>query len=115
MDKATNKLLVLWTSNDKETALNMVFMYTKNSQVRGWWDEVNLVIWGASAKLVAEDKEIQEYIKKMIEEGVKVDACKACSDNLGVTEEIEKLGVNVKYVGEPFTKALKEGCRLISV
>jgi len=115
MNIEKDKLLVLWTSNDKETALNMVFMYTINSQVRNWWDEINLIIWGSSAKLVAEDKEIQEHIKKMIQVGVKVDACKACSDQLGVTEEIEKLGVDVKYVGEPFTKALKEGWRLISV
>lgn len=45
-----NQLVVLWTSQDREVAMNMVFMYTKNSKLKGWWENVRLIICGPSAK-----------------------------------------------------------------
>ena len=35
-----DKLAMLWTSQDKEVAQKMVFMYTKNSKLRDWWGQV---------------------------------------------------------------------------
>ena len=49
-------------------------MYTVNSLVHGWWEKVTLIIWGAPAKLAAEDKEIQSMIKDAIEKGVRESA-----------------------------------------
>ena len=46
-------LHVLWTNGDPITAEKMVFMYTINSLKKGWWEKVNLIIWGAPAKLVS--------------------------------------------------------------
>jgi len=40
--------------------------------------------------------------------GVILLACKACSDSYGVSEGLEELGVEVKYMGEPFTQILKD-------
>ena len=57
-------LYVLWTNDNPVTALNMVFMYTVNSLIHGWWENVILIIWGASAKLVNENLVIQEKIKE---------------------------------------------------
>lgn len=110
-----NKLNVLWTSGDLVTAEKMVFMYTHNSKLMGWWDEVTLVIWGASTKLAGENKEVQSKIKEMVDTGVKVEACKACADQLGATDKLESLGVKVKYWGEPLTKILKESGILLTV
>jgi hypothetical protein len=59
-----DKLAVLWTSADREVALKMVFMYTYNSKLRGWWDDLTLIIWGPSSKLLSADKELQDYVKK---------------------------------------------------
>ena len=55
----SDKLVVIWSSGDREVALHMVFMYSKNSKLKGWWDEVTLVVWGPSAKLLAEDEEFR--------------------------------------------------------
>lgn len=41
-----NELVVLWTSGDREVALKMVFMYTLNSKLKGWWKDVTLIVWG---------------------------------------------------------------------
>jgi hypothetical protein len=104
-----NKLLVIWSSADREVALQNVFMYTHNAAKHGWWDEVRLLLWGPSDTLLAQDKELQESICAMMADGVEVLACKACSDSLGVSEALQELGVNVFYVGTALTEMLKEG------
>lgn len=111
-----DKLLVLWTSNDRETALKMVFMYTLNSKLRDWFKEVRLVVWGPSAQLLSRDEELKDHVRKMHEIGVIIEACKACSDSYKVSDQLEELGINVKYIGVDFTNYLKEdGYTLLTV
>jgi len=104
-----SKLLVVWTSGDRDVALKMVFMYTYNAKKNKWWDEVKLVVWGPSSKLLSDDQELQDYIKKMKDEGVILEACKACSDMYGVSDKLSSLGIDVKYMGKPLTEMLKTG------
>jgi hypothetical protein len=59
------KLIVIWVTRDVEAAMNMAFMYARNSKVRGWWEEVDLVIWGPSAQVTVENAMIQEELKVM--------------------------------------------------
>jgi hypothetical protein len=108
------KLVVIWTSGDREVAFKMVFMYTLNCKRHGWWDDVTLIVWGPSAKILSEDKELQDEIKKIIDAGIKVRACKACSDQYGVSEKLEELGVTVLYVGEELTDYIKEGRHILT-
>jgi hypothetical protein len=109
-----SRLLVVWTSGDREVALKMVFMYTYNAKKRGWWDEIRFLVWGPSSKLLASDKELQQEIGKMKEVGVELQACKACSDLYGVSADLERLGVEVKYMGVPLTEMLKGGWTTIT-
>ena len=108
-------LYVLWTNDNVITAEKMVFMYTINSLIHGWWENVTLIIWGATAKLVSEDTRIQEKIMEASEAGVHLTACKACADQLGVTETLEKLNVEVKYWGVPLTEILASGEKLLTI
>ena len=110
-----DKLNILWTTDNKDTVFNMVSMYATNSVKNNWWDEVNVIIWGASAKLVGNDTQVQTEVLEMIARGVKVEACKACSDNLGVTEKLIQLGVNVRYMGNALTEYLKSDEKFISI
>lgn len=103
-----DKLLVVWTSGDKDVAKNMVFMYTYNAKLQGWWKTVRFLVWGASSKLLAEDKELQDYLKKMKEAGVELFACKACADIYGVADKLDGLGMDVKFMGVPLTEILKK-------
>ncbi|MEJ2542401.1 MAG: DsrE family protein [Gemmatimonadota bacterium] len=102
-----SRLAVLWTSGDREVALNVAFMYTHNAKARGWFDEVTLIVWGPSSRLLSEDEELQEYVVRMEEAGVEVVACRACADTYGVSEILEGMGIEVKYMGEPLTEMLK--------
>ena len=110
-----NELYVLWTSGDKEVALSMAFMYTFNSKTKGWWDEVTLIVWGPSAKLLAIDDEIQGRVRQMIEAGVHVTACVACAQMYGVTGILENIGIDVKPMGIPLTELLKSGKKVLSI
>ena len=114
MSKKTH-LYVLWTSGDPVTAENMVFMYTVNALLQGWWEEVTVIVWGASAKLVSEDVNIQKKVKEAIEAGVHLSACKACAEELGVADALEELNIGVKYWGVPLTDVLKDEECLLTI
>lgn len=110
-----DKLNILWTTTDKETVSNLISMYSINTLTNGLWDEMNIIVWGASSKLIGEDKDVQAEVRKMIAAGVKIEGCLACSDILGVTEILRSLGIDLKYMGEPFTKYLKNDEKMITV
>ena len=65
-----NKLAVVWTSGDPDVAHKMCLMYTHAAKTAKWFDEVVLVVWGPSSRLLAGDKELQTKIKNMQESGV---------------------------------------------
>jgi hypothetical protein len=110
-----DKLNILWTTDNKDTVLNMLVMYATNSRLNEWWQEVNVIIWGASAKLVGTDTQVQAEVLEMLNHGITIEACKACSDNLGVTEKLTELGVNVRYMGEVLTNYLKSGEKVLTI
>lgn len=109
------KLNILWTTDNKDTIFNMLVMYSINSRKNDWWEKVNVIIWGASAKLAGNDPQVQTEILEMINAGVTIEACKDCADNYNVTERLEKLGINVRYMGFPLTEYLKNGEKLITI
>ncbi|WP_105614849.1 DsrE family protein [Vallitalea okinawensis] len=110
-----DKLNILWTNADVITAEKMVMMYAINSKIHDFWDEVTVIIWGATARLAAENPLVQEKIRQAIHVGVHVSACKACADQLNVSDKLAELGVELKYWGEGLTDILKENEKLITV
>lgn len=112
---SSERLVILWTSGDREVALKMVFMYTFNAQRNHWWKDITLVVWGPSAKLLSEDEELQEYMARIIQEGVTVKACKGCADLYGVSGKLEELGVTVLYIGKELTDYIKEGREILTI
>jgi hypothetical protein len=110
-----NKLTILWTNDNVITAEKMVFMYGINAKTKDWWDEVTIIIWGATVKLVSENKMIQDLIEEAKLEGVHVTACKGCADQLGVTQILEGLDLELVYQGPPLTQILKDDEKLITI
>jgi len=108
------KLVVIWSSADREVALKMAFLYTLNSKLNGWWEDITFIVWGPSASLLAQDYELQEQIFIMKENGIKLEACKVCSDSYGVSEKLEAMGIDVRLMGTPLTDYLKDGRKVIS-
>lgn len=107
-------LACIWSAADPEVAKKMVFMYCKNSRLKGWWKRVRLIVWGPSAKLLAGDIELQKELAELRAADVDLYACKACSDMYGVSRELEQLGCRVIYMGQPLTGLLKEGWKVLT-
>lgn len=110
----SEKLVILWTSGDKEVAEKMILMYTYNSKRFDWWKDVTLVVWGPSQKVLVENKDIQDYVKKIMDQGTAVKACKGCADLYGISDKLEECGVEVKYMGE-ITDYMKEGRHILTL
>ena len=110
-----DRLNILWTSSDKDTVINMMAMYAVNAKKKGWWDHVNIIIWGGATRLLAEDIEIRELVVEMMEEGLSIEACRACADKYDVSETMEEMGIDVKYMGVPLTDYIKGSDKLITI
>ncbi len=111
----SSKVNILWVNDNPLTAHTMVLMYAINAKKQGWFDEVEIIIWGPTAKLVAEDESIQEKIKIAKQEGVVVKACISCANMLGVTEKLKALDLEVDGMGIPLTNILKENEKLLTI
>jgi len=111
----TDKLNILWTTGDPVIAEKMILMYAINGKIHGWWDQVSIIIWGASSQLVAKDPIIQDHIEFALKKGVHISACKACADQLGTTSQLEALGIELKYWGQGLTDLLKSDQKLLSL
>jgi hypothetical protein len=111
---AKTKQLIVWTSGDREVALKMVFMYAYNCKKRGWMDEVRLLVWGPSGKLLTEDKELQDNLEGLKDEGVELYACKGCADMYGISDKLTALGINVMYTGTLLADAQKDGWHVLT-
>ena len=108
-----DKLVVIWSSADRDVAINMAMMYTLNSARFKWWNDITFVVWGPSAKLLTEDEKLQSYIANMLSLGITVKACKSCSDSYGVSNQLREMGITVKLMGE-LTDYLKNGRNILT-
>ncbi|MDD2219723.1 MAG: DsrE family protein [Desulfoplanes sp.] len=109
------KLTILWTNDNPVTAELMVFMYAIHTKQHAMWDEMTIVVWGATVKLVKENPKIQSLVKKAQEAGVHISACRSCADELDATDALEDLGIELIYWGEPLTKIIQNDEKLITI
>jgi hypothetical protein len=110
----SEKLVMLWISDDIDAAEKMAFMYAHTAKKAGWFQEVTVIIWGPSAKLVSENEKLQEKVKAMQADGVKIEACVACARQYGVDGKLRELGYDVKGMGTHLTNYLKSDAKVIS-
>ena len=111
----SKKAKILWTTDNKETALHMVCLYAHNALLKGWMDEVEVLVWGASQRLIVEDAEVRAKVEAMIRDGVKVVACLKCADSLEITAPMQTCGIDVHYTGELLSTWINSAESVISV
>ncbi|MHA1929296.1 MAG: hypothetical protein ACTSV2_12040 [Candidatus Thorarchaeota archaeon] len=103
----TSKILVIIASSDKEKVLTAL-MYARNTISQNWLDDVKVMFFGPSEKLLVEDQEIALEAQNLANIGETV-ACKFLSDRDEISDKISQLGVTVDYVGSSIAKLIKEG------
>ena len=109
-----NKLLLVWSTEEVEVAKKMILLYSSVILERGYWDEAHLMIWGPSAKALAENEELQTMLKVVQLSGVETSACVVCSDDYGVSDKLKTLGVSTIHTGELLTEALQSDWKVIT-
>ena len=110
----SDKLVIVWTSDDPYVAERVALMYTHAAKTAGWFSEVTLIIWGPSAKLTAENLKIQEKLKSMQNDGVEIQACIVCASAYGVVEDLKNLDFEVKGMGKPLSDYLKSDAKVLT-
>lgn len=113
-DAVKNKLAVIWSSGDIEVAEKVCLMYTHGAKRNGWFDNVTLIVWGPSAKLLTESPALQKKVKQMMDDGVVVEACTACAGMYDVVDELKGFGIDVKGMGVPLSDYLKDGWKVLT-
>jgi hypothetical protein len=106
-DTGQNRISILWTSGDPAVAEHVVMPYSLYSKKAGWFDEVRLIVWGPSSKLLSESEVFQKKIAELQEAGVKVEACLVCADSYGVSDQFREMGIEVIPMGKPLSDRLK--------
>jgi hypothetical protein len=109
-----SRLAVLWTSGDADVAHKVCFMYTHAAKKAKWFDNVLLIVWGPSSRLLAGDKELQAKVKAMMDSGVVVQACVVCADMYGVSDKLREIGIEVKPMGKPLSEMLKGDWKVLT-
>jgi len=109
-----NKLLIVWSTAEIEVAKKMVLLYGSVILPRDYWDEAHIMIWGPSAKLLAENEELQEIVAKVQETGVKLSCCVVCSDDYGVSDKLASMGIDMTHTGEMLTSSLQSEWKVIT-
>ncbi|MGB9689009.1 DsrE family protein [Thermogutta sp.] len=110
----SKRLAVVWSSGDPDVAHRVCLMYAHAAATNKWFEEVRLIVWGPSARLLAADKDLQAKVKAMMQDGVYVQACIVCADSYGVTETLRGLGIEVKPMGRPLTDMLQGDYRVLT-
>jgi hypothetical protein len=72
------------------------------------------MIWGPSARALAQNSELQDMLKTVQESGVETSACVVCSDDYGVSEKLGALGVKSIHTGEFLTEALQNDWKVVT-
>jgi hypothetical protein len=101
------RLALVWTSGDPDVAHRMALMFSHAAKQAKWYDEVTVVVWGPSQRLLVGDKDLQAKIAKMREDGVIVRACIACANSYGFAEDLRALGLPVEPMGKPLADMMQ--------
>ena len=102
-----SKVCVILASNVKEVVLTGL-MYASNAKKNNWVEDVKVVFFGPSEKLLAGDRDIQKAVQEL-SDAEDCFACKAIADRDGISSFIAQLGIEVSYVGSQISDYLKEG------
>ncbi len=103
----TSKLVIIIATGDREKALTGL-MYAQNAIKYNWLDDVKLIYFGPSERLLTTDEEVRETAKTLSKSSTCY-ACKFLSDQDGISNAVAELGVKVEYVGTILSNFIKEG------
>ena len=110
----SDELYVLWTSGELDVAMKVVLRYIENVLTKETWKEIDLLIWGPSVKLAAEDDSVKVKLENLMKKGLKAEACIVCAEEYGVSDTLKSMGVRLEMTADTVTEIIKKQKPLIS-
>ena len=106
-DLMASKVMVIVSTAEKRKALTGI-MYAVNAQKNKWVDDLKIIFFGPFENLLCEDDEVVQAASQLLDFETPI-ACRFLSDRDGISEKLEKMGVNVDYVGSLISGYIEEG------
>jgi len=103
----SSKVLIIISTGEEEKALTGL-TYASKTIKEGWLDEVQVLFFGPSERLLIENEEIARMAKELTAVQRPI-ACKFIADRDGIADEIVDLGLKVVYVGTIIAGFIKQG------
>lgn len=69
-----------------------------------WFNQVVLVVWGPSVRLLSADKDFQSKVTSIMQDGIQVQACVVCADSWGVSEHLREMKIEIKTMDFPIRR-----------
>ncbi len=110
-----NKLYILWTNDNVLTAEHMLLLYATKTMEFKLWDEITIIIWGATSKLVADNENIKNLISDAQKAGVMFTGCIKCAEDLGTKQALLNQGIELIPWGKPLTELIKNKNHLLTI
>lgn len=103
-----SKVLIWLASGDLEKLRPGILWGSKASE-NGWVDTVRFVVFGAAEQTLPTDDELFETVLNAQE----TTFCKAVADSMDLTDQLQRKGAQVEYVGVPIADAIKDGWQVL--
>jgi len=100
-------LLIVISTDNKNSIMKFPLLYGGVSLPREYWKRVHIMFWGDSIPKAGSDIDIRKKVLDMQKEGVEFSSCIVCSEEYGVVEQLESIGIKCNHTGELLTLALK--------
>ena len=102
-----SKVMVIISTAEKDKALTGI-MYAVNARKNEWVDELKVIFFGPFENLICEDETVAQAASQLLNYETPI-ACKFLSDRDGISDNLEKMGINVDYVGSLISGYINEG------
>ena len=102
-----SKVLLVLSTGEKEKALAGL-LYATNAIRNKWLSDVRVVFFGPFEKLLSEDQEVQQVVAMLQDLRTPV-ACRYIAEKDRVQDKLTQLGIDLQYVGETVSTAIKDG------
>ena len=102
-----SKVMEIVSTAEKDKALTGI-MYAVNAQKNNWVDDLKVIFFGPFENLMCEDEEVSKAASRLLDYETPI-ACKFLSDRDDISQKLEKMGVNVDYVGALISGYIEEG------
>jgi len=104
-----DKLCIIISSSDRGV-IKTALQYARRTVTEAFMGDIKLFLFGPCEATIACDPELQIFSRMFMEEtGKGIMACRWCADDYGVSQSLKELSIEVDFIGEVVSEAIRKG------